>query len=87
MLEKLKAIWLCGSTTKKIYILSGSSAATAGLCMVAGFLKLCWSASPEAASIAACGGAVVALFTALFGFASSAQKHKASCDAKNQNDA
>lgn len=85
IIEKIKSIWMSGSTTKKIYVLAGSSSATAGIAMVIGFMKLCWVSSPDAAAIAACGGAIVGLFTALFGFASNAQKHKASVDASKDN--
>ena len=83
-MERLKnwitSIWMSGSTTKKVYMIAGSSAATAGLAMVIGFLKLCFSAKPEAAAIGACAGGIVGLFTALFGFASHAQNKKALVD-------
>lgn len=80
----LTSIWMSGSTTKKIYMLAGSSSAVAGLAMVIGFLNLCFSGKPDAASIGAAGVAVVSLFTALFGFASNAQKHKAKVDNENK---
>ena len=83
-MERLKnwitSIWMSGSTTKKVYMLAGSSAATAGLAMTLGFLKLCFASKPDAAAISACAGGVVALFTALFGFASHAQNKKALVD-------
>ena len=83
-MERLKnwitSIWMSGSTTKKVYMIAGSSAATAGLAMTLGFLKLCFASKPDAAAIGACAGGVVALFTALFGFASHAQNKKALVD-------
>ena len=83
-MEKLKnwitSIWMSGSTTKKVYMLAGSSSATVGLAMTVGFLRLCFVDKPDAAAIAACGGAIATLFGLIFGFATGAQKHKAKVD-------
>ena len=66
-----------GSTTKIVYIASGLGGALSALFLSLGMLSVyIWKGTCDATYATACG----ALWVAVFGFATTAQNHKASTD-------